>query len=255
MIERLGIPSHQIDRGVKPRFTPRGAVEQRNHRLADLRDRRLEGFAGEAEPEIGNRVLLQIRERLIDPAPRLARTRADVGVSHPRGAPPPGGKSPVRGFVIQHADGDLPEIVFALGESGRFARGLNRGEQQGDQHADDGDHHQQLNQREAAGVRYVGDSPAHERHRSRRCTKRSGHEKPWIGISSTFNRSKTRGESSRIAKCRIRFAEGGVVGCGFAPGVLTAAPSDHPGLNFRSKLGFVAGGKGDAGGGGAVDFA
>jgi len=47
--------------------------------------------------------------------------------------------------VQGHAD--LVEVVFALGVGGGLADLLDRGHQQADQNRDDGDHHQQLDQR------------------------------------------------------------------------------------------------------------
>jgi hypothetical protein len=47
---------------------------------------------------------------------------------------------------------DLFQVVGALGTTGRLARRLHGREQQGDQYGDDGDHHQQLDQREATMV-------------------------------------------------------------------------------------------------------
>jgi hypothetical protein len=45
---------------------------------------------------------------------------------------------------------DLLEVVHALGPAGRLADFLHRGQQQADEDGDDGDHHQQLDQREGA---------------------------------------------------------------------------------------------------------
>src|SRR5262249_43827392 len=42
----------------------------------------------------------------------------------------------------------LFEVVLALGAGGGLAHLLHRGQQQADEDGDDGDHHQQLNQRE-----------------------------------------------------------------------------------------------------------
>ena len=44
---------------------------------------------------------------------------------------------------------DLLEVVRALGPTGRLAGRLDGGQEQGDQDGDDGDHHQQLDQRES----------------------------------------------------------------------------------------------------------
>ena len=54
--------------------------------------------------------------------------------------------------VVELVDRDalLLQVVDALRAAGRFARGLHRRQQQRHQNADDGDHHQQLDQGEAA---------------------------------------------------------------------------------------------------------
>jgi hypothetical protein len=48
---------------------------------------------------------------------------------------------------------DLPQVVGALHSPGSFAGRLHRGEQQGDQHADDRNDHQQFHERKAAPKR------------------------------------------------------------------------------------------------------
>jgi hypothetical protein len=55
---------------------------------------------------------------------------------------------------IVYAQRELPHVIDALGAPRRLARGLNGRQQQRDQHADDGNHHQQLDQRKAL----MGDS-------------------------------------------------------------------------------------------------
>jgi hypothetical protein len=45
---------------------------------------------------------------------------------------------------------ELLEVVLALGAGGGLAHLLHGGQEQADQHREDGDHHQQLDQREAA---------------------------------------------------------------------------------------------------------
>ena len=49
--------------------------------------------------------------------------------------------------VVMHAQADLLQIVRALRAPGRFAGRLHGRQQQRHQHADDGDHHQQLDER------------------------------------------------------------------------------------------------------------
>jgi hypothetical protein len=52
--------------------------------------------------------------------------------------------------VIVERQADVPEIVETLRAATRFPRRLNRRQQDGDEHADDGNDNQQLYQSEAA---------------------------------------------------------------------------------------------------------
>jgi len=52
--------------------------------------------------------------------------------------------------VVHRRQRELLEVVDALRAAGRLARRLDGGQEQGDQHGDDRDHHQQLDQREAS---------------------------------------------------------------------------------------------------------
>ncbi len=56
-------------------------------------------------------------------------------------------------MVALEGQADLLEVVGALRARGRFTNLLHRGNQQGDEDRDDGDHHEQLNEREA---RFLG---------------------------------------------------------------------------------------------------
>lgn len=56
-------------------------------------------------------------------------------------------RGPLRVDVHGQGDADLPEIIAALQPPGRFARGLDRRQQQPDQQADDRDYHQQFDER------------------------------------------------------------------------------------------------------------
>jgi hypothetical protein len=47
-----------------------------------------------------------------------------------------------------HRQAELAEIVLALHPASRFASGLDRGQEQRDEHADDGDYNQKLDKRE-----------------------------------------------------------------------------------------------------------
>ena len=52
-------------------------------------------------------------------------------------------------MVVVQGRTKLLQVVVALGPPRRFAGRLDRGQQQRDQDADDGDHDQQFNQRKA----------------------------------------------------------------------------------------------------------
>ncbi len=54
--------------------------------------------------------------------------------------------------VVVHRQGDLLDIVDALGAAGRLAGRLHGRQQQGDQQGDDRDHHQQFDQGKAASA-------------------------------------------------------------------------------------------------------
>src|SRR5262249_48769206 len=56
----------------------------------------------------------------------------------------------VRVFVIVQGQAELPHVVGTTHTIGGLADLLHRRQEQGDEHADDGDDHQQLDQREAA---------------------------------------------------------------------------------------------------------
>jgi len=51
--------------------------------------------------------------------------------------------------VVLHRQAELSQMACALGAPGGFAGRLDRRQQEGHQHADDPDHHQQLDDREA----------------------------------------------------------------------------------------------------------
>jgi hypothetical protein len=53
---------------------------------------------------------------------------------------------------------DLPQMILALSAAGRLASRLHGGQKQRDQHADDGNYHQQLYQRECLSITVHGNS-------------------------------------------------------------------------------------------------
>src|SRR5579875_3537027 len=62
--------------------------------------------------------------------------------------------------AIVTGDGHLMKVVLALGTVGGLAHFLHRRQQQTDQNGDDGDHYQQLDQRETAAFAWVGNTSA-----------------------------------------------------------------------------------------------
>ena len=85
------------------------------------------------------------------------RAAIEIGIMPPRGGsvcrvvdfPPRPGRESFLGVVVAvHGQGQLLQVVRALGAVGRFANLLHGGQQQPDQHRDDGNHHEQLDQRE-----------------------------------------------------------------------------------------------------------
>src|SRR5262249_31109681 len=83
--------------------------------------------------------LLEVGEQVERPG-RAGKTRAPVV----------GEFAVVRIGVRVDGQADLLEVVLALGAAGGLADLLDGGEQEADEDGDDGDHHQQLDQRERA---------------------------------------------------------------------------------------------------------
>ena len=59
------------------------------------------------------------------------------------------GEATIPTFVVQHRQGQLLEVVRALGAAGRFAGRLDRGQQKCDQDSNDRNDDEQLDEREA----------------------------------------------------------------------------------------------------------
>jgi len=55
-------------------------------------------------------------------------------------------------LVVEERQGELFQVVAALGAAGGLAGGLHSRQQQPDQHPDDRHHHEQFNQGEAAVI-------------------------------------------------------------------------------------------------------
>ena len=71
---------------------------------------------------------------------------------HPQ---PAGREGPQRIVIVLQGDADLLEVVAALRPPGRLAGHLHGGQQQRDQHADDGDDDEELDEGESARVMSV----------------------------------------------------------------------------------------------------
>ena len=89
------------------------------------------------------------RQKIVHPAAGLQFSEAAVGVSHPSRPPTAGGKMPHRRNMRLRPLAHLSEIVLARHAPRGFPRRLNGGQQQRYQYADNGDHHQQFDQRKA----------------------------------------------------------------------------------------------------------
>ena len=121
----------------------------RADKRADIRpDRRIIHLAGPIHVglvEIPHLLLVQVGQELGEKGWFIVRdVRAEIRVAQiPR-------ETAERGVEVVHCQADLLQVVLALRAAGRFARLLHGGKQQGDENADDGDHHQQLDQGETA---------------------------------------------------------------------------------------------------------
>src|SRR5262249_27766770 len=91
--------------------------------------------------------LFQVVEQESRPAP--AGPLVGAGVGGGVGVPVlvAGGGAGVADVIVVQGQADLLEVIPALGVDRRLASLLDRRQQQADQGADDGDHHQQLDQR------------------------------------------------------------------------------------------------------------
>ena len=100
--------------------------------------------------------LIQLRQQLSKrrKAVPIPRGRAAVGGSRPvvgrRNVHDPSRrKHPERIGIVMQGESQLLQVVATLRPAGRFAGLLDRRQQQGNQHGDDGDHHQQFDQRKS----------------------------------------------------------------------------------------------------------
>jgi hypothetical protein len=91
-----------------------------------------------------------------------------------------GGESPFRIVMELQSEPNLPKIVLALRATRRFARGLNRRQDQGDEDADDRNDDQQLDEGErSAAMGSIG-------HLGRRRRREAGGERQDCFARSNF---------------------------------------------------------------------
>ena len=72
-------------------------------------------------------------------------------------------KRPLSLVVVLQGDPELAEIVGAAGPPGRLACRLHCGQQQAHEDSEDGDHHEEFDEREPPGVWQTGPSRSHIR--------------------------------------------------------------------------------------------
>jgi hypothetical protein len=100
--------------------------------------------------------LFDIRQEMLEPAAAIIVVGGPVVVEI--WAPLTRRESTLDSMVIVQREADLPEMVLTLDAVAGFADFLDRRQQQGDQDADNGNHHQKLDEREAAPTIAPGSS-------------------------------------------------------------------------------------------------
>src|SRR5436190_7357470 len=105
--------------------------------------------------------LLQVRQNLAVNRPAVEEARWNGW-----GGPQAAGENFVRGFEALKCEADLASVVAARHAAGRFASGLDGGQNKRDQNTNDGDHDEQLDEGEALAGRN-GELRRAGRHRSR----------------------------------------------------------------------------------------
>jgi hypothetical protein len=133
-----------------------GAKEDRQRRRDRGGVRRMRQRRGRRESEASEQgLLLEERQNVDRPVavqPRIGRRHIGNHL-RARGGGCRGDRVGVAALGVverQHGQGHVPQVVGARDAAGRLPGSLHRGEQQRDQHADDGDDHQQLHEREPA---------------------------------------------------------------------------------------------------------
>src|SRR5262249_55205669 len=118
----------------------RRTAENRHAIEPNRRITRIGNVLGEVDLAV-NVALLKIREQVSDPAPTRTQARTIQG----RGLGREARREATIGTVVGvEGQPDLLEVVLALQPGRRFTHLLNGGEQEADQYADNGDHHEQF---------------------------------------------------------------------------------------------------------------
>ena len=123
------------------------AVEERQADEDHLRGPRV-GPAGIGGREFPEGLLLAVGQHVVGPATGLPGAGSAVGVARPAIAPATRGIVAVSMGMLLERLGKVANIVAAGHLPGRLPHRLHGGQQQGHQQGDDGDHHQQLDERE-----------------------------------------------------------------------------------------------------------
>ena len=97
-----------------------------------------------------DRLLLDVRKNIVDPAAGLLPARATVGIANPCPSPAAGRQALVDRVVVVGTQAELFQVINALTAPCRLPRRLHGRQQQCDQYANDGDHDQKFHQRERA---------------------------------------------------------------------------------------------------------
>ena len=145
------LPAGQLDRSLE-RATPRWPAI-----ASDRRDQRCSSCVRISRGALEDIVLLQERQEKV-----LQRAMWRGGaIGHGRregiGEVAGRGRQPVEGVIaIVHGQANLLEVVFGRRAVGNLANLLHGGQQERDEHGDDGDDNQQLDQREASANRVHG---------------------------------------------------------------------------------------------------
>ena len=141
---RRVLPQGEGGRKIDGVGDPTGHVEERRER---------------SFPDVGEELPERAKGRAAGHDDREVGIGRVLGILRPGKLLPPGGHEPTGRLVGVEGDADLPQVVAAGDPASRLAGRLHRREHQPQEHADDRDHHEQLDEREPS--RQAG---ADERH-------------------------------------------------------------------------------------------